>query len=105
MSTETQIYICPDCNKCHDDQRAQFPEGCRVKARGDIQNPFDMPPVPAGALGTVTAHCDDGRAYVIFDKPHDTAHTFHWPLGYIELTDEPAPEPEPLPKPSAKDQA
>lgn len=39
--------------------------------------------IAEGSFGTVTGHCDDGRAVVEFDTDR-SVHTFHFPDGFIQ---------------------
>lgn len=74
---------CGDCfNKSHTHQIVDYPVGARVEAVIDI--PTSQGVVRAGTRGTVSSHCDDGRAYVSFDSG-DAGHTFHQPEAYIRV--------------------
>jgi hypothetical protein len=73
---------CTDCSaESHQNQTWLFPLGKRVVAIREIANTPNEP-VPFGAIGTVTGHCDDGRAHIQFYE-YSGSHTFHVPEFYI----------------------
>lgn len=71
----TTVTRCECGSVNHEDQRKWFPVGTVVSTIIEINNEPDGE-IPAGSIGKVTAHCGDGRAWVLFDGyPH--GHTFH----------------------------
>lgn len=70
----------------HADQVERFPVGSTVESVRKIDaNNFW---VPSGALGRITGHTDDGRAWVLFDG-YSGGHTFHHPQDHIRLVEAP----------------
>jgi hypothetical protein len=56
-----------------------------VKATKVIYNLSDTP-IPRGAIGKVTGHCDDGQAYLQWDG-YGGGHTFHVPDDYLRAVE------------------
>ncbi len=75
--------FCSDCNQDHSHQRVDYPMGSTVIVVGEFGGN------PAGTLGEVTGHCDDGRAVVTLHvkRRHGEpfSHTFHFPDGYVAV--------------------
>lgn len=74
----------------HQNQVQDYPVGSRVELTTDIA--CHVGTIPAGILGKVTAHCDDGRAWVFFDN-HAAGHTFHGPETCLRVVSQ-APLPD-----------
>ncbi len=70
-----------DCARGHKNQIRKYPAGTRIVAITDIWSASDSL-VPFGSTGKVTGHCDDGRAWIVFDL-YDGSHTFHFPEQHI----------------------
>lgn len=70
------------CSNGHHDQVKEYPVGSRVVAIDEIDN--HPAPLPVGTFGTVTYHCDDGRASIKFDGDSG-GHTFHFPDQNIAI--------------------
>lgn len=67
--------VCPDCGLDHSDQRTLYPVGAAVKSILVIHR-NGAEHIPAGAIGTVRAHCEDGRA--VIDFGYGFTDTFHY---------------------------
>lgn len=65
-----------------ENQITDYPKGARVEAIVPILCHDGA--IPSGARGTITAHCNDGRAWVFFDG-YDAGHTFHEPERCIRV--------------------
>ena len=71
----------------HDDQRWLFPVGLKVRTINTIYN-FTNNPVPSGATGRVSSHCDDGRVWFDFEGYEGSyGHTFHMPSDYLRAAE------------------
>lgn len=76
----------------HENQITNYPKGARIEAIQEIplsspsQN-YYVDPLPRGTRGVVTAHTDDGRAWINFDGhgQEGFGHTFHEPEKYIRV--------------------
>lgn len=66
-----------------------YPKGARVEAITPIL--CHLGSIPSGTKGTVTGHCDDGRAWVFFDD-YEAGHTFHEPERSIRVIEQPSHE-------------
>lgn len=67
---------CTSCGLDHEIQRQELPVGAIVKSVSRIGN-YPHGTIPIGSTGKVTAHCDDGRAWIFFDDYSEASHTFH----------------------------
>lgn len=72
--------------RAHEYQRTRFPKGTRVEAIIPISQGGLGEPLPVGTKGTVTSHCDDGRAWVFFDN-EGGGHTFEGIEKYVRVTE------------------
>lgn len=82
--------ICSDCKQKHKDQIEQYPVGARVVTISEISGNGDSgTTLPFGTIGRVTGHCDDGRAFIVFDGDNGS-HTFHFPEQNIAAEWKPA---------------
>lgn len=76
----------------HENQITDYPKGARIEAIREI--PLSSPaqnyyadPLPRGTRGVVSAHTDDGRAYINFEGhgQEGFGHTFDEPEKYIRV--------------------
>lgn len=95
---------CTECGSDHSGQITEYPTGDLVIVTGDFTGGIDITlydpaihtadnaprvSVPAGSLGRVIGHCDDGRALIVFDAEKGksrASHSFHFPGGYFVST-------------------
>lgn len=78
--------------RTHENQITDYPKGARIEAIREIplcsltQN-YYADPLPQGTRGTVTAHTDNGRAWINFDGQGQglLGHTFEQPEKYIRV--------------------
>lgn len=82
MSTSTETK--------HRWQIMDYPKDARVEAVHPISCHVGV--IPTGTKGTVSGHCDDGRAYVFFDG-YDAGHTFHYPNDVLRVVERPPDDP------------
>jgi hypothetical protein len=73
------------CPYGHKDQITDFPVGSKVVLTNEMKfddgNGYKIN-LTVGATGTVTDHCNDGRAWVVLQD--GTVHTFHFPKDWIK---------------------
>lgn len=94
---------CSDCGRVHAHQVVDYPMGAVVVVKNDFFGGFDMNKydplnmpadqaprviIPAGSLGYVVGHTEDGRALIEFEAENGHSkgsHSFHHPEGYFRL--------------------
>jgi hypothetical protein len=82
MSTTATTTLC--CGHGHRDQIEKYPVGTKVRVV------TEMTGAKIGAIGKVTGHCDDGRAWISFDGHDHGNHTFHQPGDFLVIDSLPA---------------
>lgn len=76
----------------HEDQRLSFPVGAIIETVSPVAHLGSA--IPIGARGKITSHCDDGRAWILFDGYSDAGHTFHTPEHFIRVVELPSDDDE-----------
>lgn len=72
------------CRMGHTDQLKRYPLGVRVVVTDTIPQVGESA-IPVGTSGKVTDHCDDGRAWFVFDYEPQQGHTFHFPEQWLTV--------------------